>query len=656
MKLHQRLTHVLRKPPRVITWKVAHRALRQARRFGYWPRLARQLAAQIHQIPIEELRSLLYSAPQLLQPGALHAAARAIATNVPEEASALIADANRTLGFEFSYLGWTRRFDALPLPWTSDWSTGRVWDSGYYGDFDYSEPHLSSDVKSCWEPSRFHFGVRLGQAYRLTDDTRYRAHFFALVRDWLDSNPFARSVNWISPLEVGIRGVNLAAALSLFSDASETDFRQLVELIAVHGAFLFRNIEYTDVRGNHYTGNLLGLLTMGLLLERVVPEAAKWRRYAEERVSREILLQYHPDGVNFEKSVAYHRFVTEMFLLSDLLLERAQRPMFSVARERLRLAAQFTAAYTRPDGRAPIIGDNDDARALPLSTLPPADHRHLLALSSLLHDGRALRPISRQAWTEALWLSGGSAPTKDSVGCTSAAFPAGGFYVARHGSHYLMVDAGHVGLQSGGCHGHHDMLSFELAMDGVPIIVDAGSPAYTGDVAAKNRYRRTAAHNTARIDGAEQGSFDPSLLWHLGAEALPLNVHFEADAERAVIEAAHVGYMRLKNPVMHTRRLELHGTGLFEGMDTFTGPGEHEIEVYFHFHEAVSVTSDGTGRATIRTSDHAWCFAWTPADTQFDLLEGEVSPSYGIRKAAPMLCIRRRGTLPWSLHYRMGAA
>jgi hypothetical protein len=470
------------------------------------------------------------------------------------------------------------------------------------------------------------------------------------------ASPLAYSINWTSPLEVAIRGVNLAACAALFAEASEADLRLLVETLALHGAFLSRNIEYTDIRGNHYTGNLLGLLTMGFLLEELVPEARRWREYAETRIPTEVMLQFHRDGVNFEKSVPYHRFVTEMFLLSAVLLHRAGRPLSSAVTDRLHRAVRFTSVYTRPDGRAPVVGDNDNARALPLSSDSVEDHRHLLALAAIAIGDASPLEATHPGWTEAFWLSNDTPVTTGGALLAGAAFADGGFYIAREGNHFLFVDAGEVGLQTGGCHGHHDMLSFELALNGVPLVVDPGSPAYTGNVALKNRFRRTAAHNTALVDGTEQGSFDPTRLWHLGAEARPRDVRYAPLECKTVIEAAHVGYERLSQPVIHRRSFELVTDGSFAGTDSFTGEGEHELEIFFHFDAAVRVTEDGAGRIHIAARGRDWYFTWSPSDTHGTISEGEVSPSYGVRLSAPVLRLRHQGALPWQLHYRIEPA
>ena len=51
---------------------------------------------------------------------------------------------------------------------------------------------------------------------------------------------------------------------------------------------------------------------LGLALEGAYPGAEKWRRYAAGVIPREVELQFLADGVDFEKSLAYHRLVAEL--------------------------------------------------------------------------------------------------------------------------------------------------------------------------------------------------------------------------------------------------------------------------------------------------------------------------------------------------------
>jgi hypothetical protein len=643
-------------PLQVLLWKGWQLVLTHGRRAGYWQKLSSDLQGQVDRIPIAHLRRVLMEAPQLIPPAAVEPAAQWLATHHPEEVEELIKEADDVLAFRWSLLGSELHCQGLPVPWCSDWRVGHTWPRAYYADVDYIAPGKPTDVKYPWELSRFYFAPTLGQAYRLAGNKTYERHFLALVRDWVAQNPFAWSINWCSPLEVALRGVHLVTAVSFFPGMEDDDLRFLVHQLAVHGAFLYRNIEYTDIRGNHYTGNLYGLLVLGCLLERIVPEARRWRAYAEKHIDHEILLQFYPDGVNIEKSIHYHRFVLDMFLYCTVLLDRAGSAVGARAQDRLLRALEFTAAYIRPDGAAPRVGDADDGWALRLTARSPAGHRGTLALGAAIFQRPGLCREAGGFDPKPLWLLGPDHPV-DSLSANGdelrLSFPDGGYLVSKGNGCYLLFDVGEVGQRGRGGHGHHDALSFELALNGSPLFVDPGMPAYTGDVATRNRYRSTFAHNTAVVDGAEQGTLVPEQIWRLGREAHVLDIKEVRTPGEDQFAARHRGFERLTPPVRYHRQLTLNcAQKVFYGQDTFEGSGFHRIQLFFHLAPGISC-HEVPGGLELRSGSSVWLFA--AEGGRISAREGEVSPSYGVRIPAVVIEITAEVSLPATVSYRVKA-
>ena len=91
--------------------------------------------------------------------------------------------------------------------------------------------------------------------------------------------------------------------------------------------------------------------------------------------------QVRPDGADHEASIPYHGLVTELFVAGTQAVDAMLPDSFPHAyRERLDAMLRFAAAYTRPDGDAPMVGDNDSGRFLPLDAYGDGyrSHRHLL--------------------------------------------------------------------------------------------------------------------------------------------------------------------------------------------------------------------------------------------------------------------------------------
>jgi hypothetical protein len=642
------------KPVHMLLYKGWRHALRRVRRNGYWQKLDAQLQKQIDRVPASLLRSTLLEAPQLVSPTSVKPSADWLTGHRGKEVERLIAEGNQCLELRWSLLSSELECRGFPVPWCSDWRMDHTWPRTYYAGLDYSALGKPTDVKYPWELSRFYFAATLGQVYALTGAEEYREHFFSLLRDWVVQNPVAWSINWCSPLEVALRGAHLATAFSFFSDMEDSDLRLLVHQLALHGAFLYRNVEYTDIRGNHFAGNLYGLLVLSCLLERVVPEAQHWRAYATRHVEREIMLQFCADGVNFEKSIHYHRFVLDLFLYCALLLERAGSPMSGAAQDRLLRALEFTAAYIRPDGTSPRVGDSDDGWVLRIHQSHPSDHRGTLAFGADLFRQPRICQVLDIFSLESLWLLGPDSSAMPSLGNTEIrplSFRHGGFLFSKGNGCYLMFDVGDVGLHGRGGHGHHDALSFELSIDGVSIFVDPGMPTYTGDLQLRNRFRGTAAHNTAVVDGAEQASLWPERNWRLGNEARISEVEERRGPDEDLFAARHHGFERLQTPVRYHRQLSLNRSRReFCGQDKFGGEGSHKVQLFFHLAPGLGCRQVPGG---LELSRNSICWLFTAEGGRVSVSQAEVSPSYGVRVPASVIEITVEGALPIRIAYKL---
>src|SRR5262249_24776732 len=156
----------------------------------------------------------------------------------------------------------------------------------------------------------------------------------------------------------------------------------------------------------------------------------------------------------------------------------------SALRARVRLMVDYVAHYTKPDGRAPQIGDNDDGRLQILGHHEGdrREHRSILAIAACVYDDSLLLALSGAQWEEAFWLCGAQRleelEARASGACavaTGAVFPAGGVAILRHDDLYAAIDAGPVGLNGHGGHAHNDTLSIEVQAAGSDLIVDPGT-------------------------------------------------------------------------------------------------------------------------------------------------------------------------------------
>ena len=91
----------------------------------------------------------------------------------------------------------------------------------------------------------------------MTGDERYAREFVAEVGDWIDRNPFAYGVNWACAMDVALRAVNWMWGFYFMGAAqacarSRASAEAFIRSLYMHGEFVSRNLETSDINGNHY--------------------------------------------------------------------------------------------------------------------------------------------------------------------------------------------------------------------------------------------------------------------------------------------------------------------------------------------------------------------------------------------------------------------
>jgi hypothetical protein len=525
----------------------------------------------------------------------------------------LLERAQRILAHRFELLGSGPTELGPKIDWQLDFKSGRRW----------ANTHISrvptvlgggSDIKVPWELSRCQHLPLLSAAHRLSGDPRFLDELGAQLDSFIAANPVEFGVAWSCTMDVAIRAANWTAALCLAMPAArEAPWLEptLASLLA-HCRFIRGHLEWGEVRGNHYLADVVGLLVACAPFSAGA-EGRVWADWATEQLEREMAHQVRRDGCDHEASIPYHRLVCELFLCGAQAAEALCPGALSDSyRERLAQMLDFVSDYTRPDGLAPQIGDADDGRFLPLGDYgaDPRDHRHLYA--------QARRP-----WRE---------------GRAHVAYPDGGWYAMRHGELWSIVRCGDVGLGGIGAHAHNDQLSFELAYGQQPLVVDPGSYLYTADAQARNSFRSTRAHSTLSVGAAEQNRLREDYLFALAEETHARCLRFEAHGPWAIFEGEHTGFRELARAIRHRRELRFDGpSGVVRIIDTVLGAQGEELSWSFPLAPSEAVAHASRALAT---------FAGAQLEIEAEgatlaVQSGWLSPSYGVRIAAPVVCARR---------------
>jgi Heparinase II/III-like protein/Heparinase II/III N-terminus len=657
-----RLRRALRKSPRYLAWRAYDSAKRRSRRpWAYvYARLLteRALLSRLAAQTIDELWDRLANQPFFIAAAQQTLVASRFAEDFPDAVRSVVKEADAALRHEFDLLGSGPCQLGTPLPWHTDFKTGRQWPLLYCTDIEYNELDRPTDVKVPWELSRCQHFTKLGQAYWLTSDERYAQEFVNEVSDWIVANPLSYGVNWACAMDVALRAVSWVWAFYFFARSnacSDRGFRsRFLRSLFTHGEFIVKHLEKADLNGNHYLCDGVGLVFLGCLF-REAPAAQRWLAVGRSIVEQEIFEQTTADGVDFEQSTAYHRLVLEGFLTSYELLRRNGLEPSTACWKRLEQMCEFVSAYTKPDGRAPLIGDADDGRVQILGSQRIGDHRYLLSYGAVRFQRSDFAAAASRCWEETFWLLGPDAVTQfaelrpPARAASSVAFEAGGFYVLRGERIHLIADCGEVGMRGRGGHGHNDILSFELALNGVNVVTDCGAYLYTASREWRNCFRSTAFHNSVQVDDEELNRFlGPDALWQLHYDAHPLDPRLYRGDCVDCFEGGHSGYTRLPSSVLHTRAFFVHRQlARVAVRDHVKGSGDHKLVWRFHLDPEITPAVDGTDVRLASPQGDAWLMAVDGTSGVTPKIEaGWVSPSYGIKVPAAVVVIETRAVLP----------
>jgi hypothetical protein len=363
------------------------------------------------------------------------------------------------------------------------------------------------------------------------------------------------------PYVVSTRAGNWIAAMSL---RPELETPQVVDSLRRQLAFLAANVE-DDVLGNHVIRNARALVLGGLAFgDDGLAEQGR------DLLGRELREQVLADGGHYERSPVYH-----LVVLRDLLeLRAAGETWLDGTVEAMRA---FAAGLARPDGRPALFNDGGLDLAPELDLPGPPDGLSLFAET--------------------------------------------GYAVLRRGRVWLAFDCGPPAPDFLPAHAHADALSFQLWLDGRPVVVDPGTYTYEPGP-DRDWFRSTRAHSTVTVDGRDQFR-----LWgSFRSGPLPRVELLEASPGAL---AGAVSYRGAR----HERRLELLPDGV-------------------RVHDRV----DGRGR--LLESRVPWA-AEAPPGALLDApsaAEEEARLSERFFEAVPtrVAVLRRAGALPGELGFRIG--
>ena len=572
----------------------------------------------------------------------VHADAKVDATPYVEAADRILAGRYDVFALEDIELG-------SPPLWNRDPKTGTDAPLEFGKQLNYRDAHIVGDIKYLWEPNRHMHFVTLAQAYALTKDAKYANEIRKQLDSWIEACPFRMGANWASSLEAGLRLLNWSLAWQLiggirsplFEGAEGLAFRRRwLTSVYQHAEFVCGHFSLHSSANNHLIGEASGVF-MASMAWPYWARAKTWHAQSREILEREAILQNGPDGVNREQATSYQQFTFDL-LLFPWLAARANGQHFPEPyQKRLENMLEFIASVMDVGGNMPAFGDADDAFAAKLDPrVSFCRFKSLLATGAVLFERGEFKAKAGKLDDKSRWLLGANADARyEAVRAlpqqlpVRREFPTGGYYVM--GSNFeqpdeirIVADAGPLGYREIAAHGHADALSFTLSIGGHEVLVDPGTFAYHTETHWRNYFRGTSAHNTVRIDRADQSQSGGNFMWLRKAKAQA--TAWTSTPQSDCLEGWHDGYKALPDPVIHRRRIQFEKAAkTITVTDMLEMRGQHEVEIFFHCAEGAQVEPIDGGMA-ITLNDRTIKLLWPEnANGAGWILEGSVDPIGG---------------------------
>lgn len=341
-----------------------------------------------------------------------------------------------------------------------------------------------------WQLNRMSFWGDMAKAYRATANEAYPQAWEIQFRSFIAQCPPPAVVaeyeysTWRT-IEAGIRMRDSwpSAFQAFLNSASVSD--EVLVLFAhssmQHAKYLK---QYPSDWGNWLTMGMCGLHSVGSLFPEF-KDAQLWRQTAIETLRESALVQFLPDGAQYELSPGYHIVALDQNMMAIPRLALATGRLAEVPEDyvdMMEAGYDFLLYLMTPDRDMPRVNDS-----WPVSWL-----------RTVMSNGLIFFP-ARDDWQ---WVVTDGAQGNPPVE-TSHAFPYAGYYVMRSGwetdANYVLFDGGPLGF----AHSHQDKLNLVIWAYGQEVLFDGGGGSYED-----SDWRRygllTQSHNTIMVDGMRQ--------------------------------------------------------------------------------------------------------------------------------------------------------
>lgn len=461
--------------------------------------------------------------------------------------------------------------------WFGGFQTHNKWNMKFSYNLEYKQRDDIGDARTNWELNRhFQFAI-LAENYYVTNDKKYLDEFILQFEDWNEKNPFLWGISYVSVMEIAIRASNWCYACAFLSKAENVPCEIIDKLKT-------GILNMTDYISNHYSryssaNNHLIVEAYAIGQSGILFGFDKWVEAAVKILTRELVLQNYPDGINKELSLHYQSFYMEAMGLMLRLLKKNNIPVPESWENSLDKMCMYVADCMGKYGEIVEFGDNDEGKILDLQGGKINHYKYVLEIFSCLLNKKYCdfdhNKTIRWLFTDDEIIEAKKKPLYNNQ--KSVCYKEGGNSVLRSndGKILIGIDHGDLGFGSIAAHGHADALSFQLFYEGESVFADIGTYIYHCDLKSRNYFRKTENHNTVSIGDKDQSEMLGAFLW--GKKAKCKLLEYSEYDDKIVLKAEHNGYQ----PCIHRRTFEFDKKSTLRITDEFNEKGEKYINFVF---------------------------------------------------------------------------
>lgn len=464
-------------------------------------------------------------------------------------------------------------YEEYKTKWHAGFQTPNSWSECFSYGLRYKQRDDIGDARTNWELNRhFQFALLAKSVYVGVRDGDCRKSDFEelslLFADWNRSNPFLSGISWTSVMEIAIRSISWMYALAFLKKAGlasesiciamETGIVNMIDYVS-------RHYSRFSSANNHL---LVEALAMGIA--GYAYDVEKWKSLSVSILSKELHRQNYIDGVNKELSLHYQTFGMEAYALMAHVMKRNGDSVPDSWMTMLEKQCVYVSHSLWNEESVMEFGDDDEGKIVDLHGGHFFSHpAYILQLCSLVI-GKGYSSLTninetiRWLFTEQEINEAKQQKTHLPVG--NRCFDVGGNTFLRDEENRVLIGIDHsaLGFGSIAAHGHADMLSIQIMVDGRPMLVDPGTFIYHCNIEKRNWYRRTLNHNTLCVENRDQSEMLGAFLW--GKKAKCSLVEWSDRPHETVLVAEHDGY----KPVIHRRKIMWNCTDELSVVDSLT--------------------------------------------------------------------------------------